>query len=271
MSVRTGYPYVARHLPWYVDDRYLPEDEAFYRERAEGSDVNHWSRTRLPGWLAQAVAERRSRAKAAPSPPSPDNESQPAASLPLIGAWDDEPDPLDETRYTPWGEPGWHSWNGMSPEVEICRFIVALVEVMRPANIIETGTGQGFITRRINERLSDNQRVTCFESDSVWRYALRSLLFFDESRCTLSQHVSPSEADIAQSDLCILDSDFSLRLQEIERWWSVSRKGSVLFVHDAGNGHGPETPHGRVRSQLVDLGIPGVFLSNPRGAFVGVK
>jgi hypothetical protein len=115
MSVRTGYPYVARHLPWYVDDRYLPEDEAFYRERAEGSDVNHWSRTRLPGWLAQAVAERRSRAKAAPSPPSPDNESQPAASLPLIGAWDDEPDPLDETRYTPWGEPGWHSWNGDEP------------------------------------------------------------------------------------------------------------------------------------------------------------
>jgi hypothetical protein len=55
-SIRTGFPYVARHAPWYVDESSVPEDEAFYRERAEGDDVNHWSRPTLPDWLARAVA-----------------------------------------------------------------------------------------------------------------------------------------------------------------------------------------------------------------------
>lgn len=57
-SIRTGYPYVARHTPWYVDERSLSDDEAFYRERAEGSDVNHWSRATLPAWLATEIAAR---------------------------------------------------------------------------------------------------------------------------------------------------------------------------------------------------------------------
>ena len=57
-SMRTGYPYVARHTPWYVDDNFLSEDEAYNRSRAEGSDVNHWSRDALPDWIAEAVAAR---------------------------------------------------------------------------------------------------------------------------------------------------------------------------------------------------------------------
>jgi len=56
-SIRTGYPYVARHTPWYIDEDSLPEDEAYYRSRAEGSDVNHWGRDVVPAWLANVVAE----------------------------------------------------------------------------------------------------------------------------------------------------------------------------------------------------------------------
>ena len=55
-ALRTGYPYVAHHRPWYLFDP-LPEDEAFYRSRAEGSDVNHWGRESLPDVLAVAIAE----------------------------------------------------------------------------------------------------------------------------------------------------------------------------------------------------------------------
>ena len=43
---------------WYLDERSLPADEAFYRERAEGADVNHWSGPVLPNWLAREVAAR---------------------------------------------------------------------------------------------------------------------------------------------------------------------------------------------------------------------
>ena len=62
-AIRTGHPYLARHVPWYLDDRTLPADEIFYRGRAEGSDVNHWSGDALPAWLGHAVAARQRRVK----------------------------------------------------------------------------------------------------------------------------------------------------------------------------------------------------------------
>ena len=57
-AARTGFPYVARHTPWYLDDRSLPEDEAFYRARSEGEDVNNWGRKSLVPALAAAIAAR---------------------------------------------------------------------------------------------------------------------------------------------------------------------------------------------------------------------
>jgi predicted O-methyltransferase YrrM len=159
----------------------------------------------------------------------------------------------------------------MSPEAEICHFVVALVDVLRPKRVIETGAGQGFVSRRVKGVLRDGQRLTCYESDPTWRQALRSLAFFDGSQCLIAHDDTPEDDEMASTDLCILDSDFPYRLSEIERWWRAAGEGAVLFVHDAGHGHGQETPHALVRSKLLELGIPGFFLGNPRGAFVGVK
>lgn len=36
-ALRTGPPYVARHLPWYVDLDALPDDEQYYMEHADSS------------------------------------------------------------------------------------------------------------------------------------------------------------------------------------------------------------------------------------------
>jgi hypothetical protein len=55
-AVRTGFPYVARHTTWYLDNGSLPDDEQFYRRRSEGDDVNNWGRDTLASWLAEAVA-----------------------------------------------------------------------------------------------------------------------------------------------------------------------------------------------------------------------
>jgi hypothetical protein len=71
--------------------------------------------------------------------------------------------------------------------------------------------------------------------------------------------------------LTCLDADFPYRLLEIQRWWQAAAEGAVVFIHDAGNGHAPDTPHATVRAKIVELSIPGFFLANPRGAFIGVK
>lgn len=41
-SIRTGTPYTARHLPWYVDSELIDEEEAFYRMHAN-QDITSWN------------------------------------------------------------------------------------------------------------------------------------------------------------------------------------------------------------------------------------
>ncbi len=46
-ALRTGPPYIARHLPWYVPSGDLTEEEAYYRAHAS-PEINSWNRDRLP-------------------------------------------------------------------------------------------------------------------------------------------------------------------------------------------------------------------------------
>jgi hypothetical protein len=41
-SIRTGAPYVARHIPWYINSRELTDEELFYRKHLR-KDSSHWS------------------------------------------------------------------------------------------------------------------------------------------------------------------------------------------------------------------------------------
>jgi Methyltransferase domain len=270
-AVRTGFPYVARHTPWYFDDRSLPEDEAFYRGRSEGEDVNYWGRETLLPALAAGIAARETLARPGARMDLGDATAFTGNALLAASGWAAEPELQDETLNTPWADPGWHSWNDMSPELELCDALVSLVVAFRPKRIIETGTGQGFLTRRIAAVLGSDQTLTCFESDPTWRQALALLRFFDGHRCVISPHDSPDTVEFAAADLTCLDADFRYRLLEIQRWWQAAAEGALVFVHDAGNGHGPDTPHATVRAKIVELSIPGFFLANPRGAFIGVK
>lgn len=48
-AVRTGRPYVARHLPWYTDPADLSDEERYYRDHADRT-VSNWDRDQLPRW-----------------------------------------------------------------------------------------------------------------------------------------------------------------------------------------------------------------------------
>ena len=143
--------------------------------------------------------------------------------------------------------------------------------MLRPRHVVETGTGQGFVTRRVAARLHAEQRLACYESSAEWRAALSSLEFFGRDGRSLAPGESPDEGAFASADLCLLDSDFAYRLPEIQRWWRCAPSGAVLFVHDAGNPHVDEPEFALTRATIEELGIPGFFLANPRGGFVGHK
>jgi predicted O-methyltransferase YrrM len=180
---------------------------------------------------------------------------------------------IDEIEFTPWAEPGWLSYNGMSPEVDVCEFVAMLVRLMKPTVVVETGVGQGYMTRAIIPQLSDGQMLLAYESDDIWRSEIAQQTFWltHKHRVTLSPDVSPSAAVLALADLCFFDSDFPFRLQEIPRWYTNAKRGAVAVIHDTGERHEAATLHATVKELIVELGMSGFFLHNPRGCFVAIK
>jgi hypothetical protein len=56
-ALRTGPPYVARHLPWYTNPDELSAEDHFYRERADAMIAN-WDRDELPRWKRRWLEAR---------------------------------------------------------------------------------------------------------------------------------------------------------------------------------------------------------------------
>ena len=54
-AIRTGYPYLARHLPWYADTRNPSPESVYYAKHAQAG-VSHWNANGAPGGCIDAVA-----------------------------------------------------------------------------------------------------------------------------------------------------------------------------------------------------------------------
>jgi len=253
-AIRTGSPYLARHLPWYDDPDSPSPEEIFYRARARGDSTN-WHGGPFEPPLAAGLARRRRLLEG-------------LVDHPLLDAWAAEPTLIDETSFTPWIDPGWLSWNAMSAERDFCEFVGLLTRMLQPGLVVETGVGQGYTTRRVASGLGKGTHI-CFENDAAIRAGLSALPFFNDEHHVLMSEPTPSAEDFARADLTVLDSEPPDRYTELEIWRASARPGSVLVVHDCGNGHPEGTLHAQLRHLIEDLDIPGVFLRNPRGAFMG--
>jgi hypothetical protein len=60
-SIRTGPPYVARHLPWYVNTAKPSEELLYYRQHSDRA-LTHWTQPAIPGrerlLIDRKIAER---------------------------------------------------------------------------------------------------------------------------------------------------------------------------------------------------------------------
>jgi Methyltransferase domain len=187
----------------------------------------------------------------------------------LLRPWSKEPTPRTETRCSPRGRDGYFAWNCKSPEVEFCEMAGALTKMLRPALVVETGTGQGYATRRIAWALRGGGRFITYEADADLREALRT-------RARLPKGVEVSEAptfsdDIARDgDLFVLDSGRDHRFAELARWQEHAKEGSMVLIHDTGYKH-EGTDHVAYARTIRELGIRGVWFPNPRGSFLGQR
>lgn len=172
--------------------------------------------------------------------------------------WEREPEPRAEARWNRLGG-DYLAWNAYSPEVVFCELVGAMVAIARPALVVETGVGQGYVTRRILRALPRGSRYIGFESDERWRRQAGAHL------PRIATTPSPDVGLLASADLVVLDSDPPLRQEELRGWISAGRPGSLAIVHDVIPGH-----HG-LKRELAELLAPlgGLFTPNPRGGWIG--
>jgi hypothetical protein len=132
------------------------------------------------------------------------------------------------------------AWDERRPELEFCEFVASLMQMVQPAVVVETGTGDGLVARRILEHVGTGQRLLSFDKDT------------------------PDEDDFSAAAMSVMGSASDNLLDEVRAWWRAAPAGAIVIIHGVGMDH-PLAP------LMGELGIPGAFLNNPSGAFLGVK
>jgi hypothetical protein len=173
------------------------------------------------------------------------------------GAAVSAPPLADEKTFTPHAQPGWLSWDAWSPELDFCRFVGMLQRILQPTLTLETGVGIGRVTQHLDMGCGE---YVGFESNPQWRQP------------PADPHAdSPTVEEFAAADLVILDSDPEYRHRELKAWAEHGKPGSVCVMHDCGNNHPAGSLHVELRRTVEAVGLPGVFLRNPRGGWLGFK
>ena len=156
-----------------------------------------------------------------------------------------------------------------APSLQVCEFVQMLVRMMRPALVVETGVGQGYMTRAIVDAMGDEQTLVSYESDDDWRAALWGLPFWTDNRfvASISPDQTPDWKVFAEADLCIIDSGFDYRFAEIELWHQSAKPGAVALIHDTGEQHHDQTVHVQIKEWIVRLGHDRVLSPQPAWLF----
>lgn len=141
----------------------------------------------------------------------------------------------------------WSAPDKDATEIEVTAFIAALVRLLKPAVVVETGTYRGHTTSAIAEALAANTtgRITSYETDrerSVGAYiALREHV--DAGRVTLINETLTAQNCPRHVELAFLDSAMNTRQADMNTVWPNVTPGGIALVHDAS----PDRPPGRVR------------------------
>ena len=131
----------------------------------------------------------------------------------------------------------WTAWDVMAVEVECAEFLHALVRLLKPELVLESGTGRGMASLYIARALKENKsgRLVSFEPMAEFASEARARLAPYDA-LVLSGSSLGYEGD--PPDLVFLDSGPDTREAEIEQWLP---RDVALVVHDA---HRYELPGG---------------------------
>ncbi len=165
----------------------------------------------------------------------------------------------------------WSMFDGFTAETEVLDFLYVLTRLIKPAEVLETGTWLGLSTCAIARGLSENGfgRVTTLEVNAeAYDAALQSISSYGFEDVVNAQLCSSVDfAPDKHYDLALFDSDLSLRIEEFRRFRPWLSEGAIVLFHDVSAHHGVVAEG--VRTLLNEGAIVGFDFPTPRGLFIG--
>lgn len=173
-----------------------------------------------------------------------------------IDSWQKRPHPLrasllfpdmhvsaEKSRETPeCGEPWlWSMFDNWTPEVETIEFVHALVRLLKPHFVLETGSWHGIMAAAIGRALRENGRGQLItievdpESFRVTADRIRGMNLRD-----YVQTVHGSSLDYTPStsvDFALFDSELTIRCDEFRHFLPALSPGATVLFHDSNSAH----------------------------------
>lgn len=179
-----------------------------------------------------------------------------------------------ESRFTPANDfcphpEYWHSYDDNATEVEVIEFIAALVRLVQPELIVETGTYHGHCAEKMAQELWTNghgRLVTIEKDDKAFGIAAIRLAKYENVELI---HGNTMEYEPTQDiDLAFFDSWQEGRHEEFMRFYDMGKlkSGATVVFHDT-------APHHQVHQYVHELEENGLIKTlrfhTPRGVTIG--
>jgi predicted O-methyltransferase YrrM len=128
----------------------------------------------------------------------------------------------------------YHMFNTGGVECEVGEFLYSFVRMIKPTNILETGTHFGISSTYMALALKANQKGSITTLDPQYYPEARSIHVIMELGGHLKQveiHAENYKTDETY-DIVFLDTEPKLRFSEFDQFFRNVRPGGFIFIHD---------------------------------------
>ena len=146
-----------------------------------------------------------------------------------------------------------------SAEVEVLEFLYSLVRIVKPNNILETGTYWGFTAAYMALGLRDNGKGEIDTIEFAKENLDKAKTLWD--KLSLNNFVIPHEIPSLdfvtdkKYELVLLDTEPMLRFQELEKFWDNIVPGGIIVIHDLSWDLGSGAPQFWLHKEIIDQKI----------------
>ena len=164
-------------------------------------------------------------------------------------------------------------YDSMTAEVEVLDFLKALVAILKPELVVETGTFSGLSTLRIAEGLQANgvgKVITCEYDAKVFTAAVERFKSSGLSQWIEARNESSLQMNVdGRIDFLFCDSETSIREQEVRRFLPQISPYGIIVMHDASSSM-KTVREGALRMEQEGL-LSVLLLPTPRGLVLAQK